>query len=88
LCVALTFLGCLSWLSLRRAPYRGAAICQVSACGGMFSTTWQPLQSNVCNADSAPKLGEVRLNCIGELLNGQRGFGASASMHQMWDRRG
>jgi hypothetical protein len=43
----------------KKPTSEGAAICQIPACGGMFSTTWQPLQSNVCNADGTPKLGEV-----------------------------
>lgn len=43
--------------------------------------TWHPLQSKVCNAKCAPKLGTDGLNCMGVPQNGQRGCGASVSMH-------
>jgi hypothetical protein len=32
-------------------PTAGPANCQISPCGGMFSTMWQPLQAYICNAD-------------------------------------
>jgi len=50
-------------------------ISKTSACGGMLSTTRQPLQSKVCNVDCS-----LNLNRMGKPQKGQRGRGASMSM--------
>jgi hypothetical protein len=42
----------------------GAAISNASASGGTARVTRQPLHSKVRNAECAPKLGDVRVNCI------------------------
>jgi hypothetical protein len=55
-------------------------ISKTSAWGGTVRMTWHLLQSKVCNAECAPKLGADRLNSIGMPQNGQRGCGASVSM--------
>jgi hypothetical protein len=58
------------------------AISKTSAPGGMVRITWHPLQSKVCNAENVRRNWEPNgLNCIGIPQNGQRGCGASVSMH-------
>ena len=65
------------WLLTARQPRASAsaAIPETPAWDGMLSTTWQLLQSKVCNVDSS-----LNLNCMGRPQKGQRGRGTSTSM--------
>jgi hypothetical protein len=57
-----------------------AAISIPPVCGAMFRTTWQRLQSKVCDVDSP-----LNLTRKGEPQKGQRGCGASVSMPRTLD---